>query len=229
MKKLFIAAATAGILSLSATHAGAVILAPGVNALGGTTSAAQPQLAGTVVQDVTTPVSFALGGGTFSASVQSRVVLADDGTYDFYWHVFDTSYTGRTEVPAIGSFRLGNFGEPIAGLNGDYRTDGVGDTAPTSASVFSGSLDDFVNFNFGGFGLRPGHDSFFMFLDTDAKHYGKTAIFDLANPGQTQVSDAFATFGVTGVPEPATWALMIGGFGLAGVGLRRRRAMAVSA
>ena len=30
----------------------------------------------------------------------------------------------------------------------------------------------------------------------------------------------------TGVPEPATWGLMIGGFGLAGVALRRRRAVA---
>jgi hypothetical protein len=29
---------------------------------------------------------------------------------------------------------------------------------------------------------------------------------------------------VGGVPEPATWALMIAGFGLAGAGLRRRRA-----
>jgi hypothetical protein len=32
-----------------------------------------------------------------------------------------------------------------------------------------------------------------------------------------------------GVPEPASWALMIGGFGLAGAALRRRRAMAVTA
>ena len=32
--------------------------------------------------------------------------------------------------------------------------------------------------------------------------------------------------GVTGVPEPAVWAMMIAGFGLAGVSLRRRRALA---
>lgn len=33
-----------------------------------------------------------------------------------------------------------------------------------------------------------------------------------------------AGFGAGGVPEPGTWALMIMGFGLAGAGLRRRRA-----
>jgi hypothetical protein len=31
-----------------------------------------------------------------------------------------------------------------------------------------------------------------------------------------------------GVPEPASWALMIGGFGLAGASLRRRRAIATA-
>ena len=37
------------------------------------------------------------------------------------------------------------------------------------------------------------------------------------------------TYNGGAVPEPATWALMLGGFGLAGVTLRRRRAVAVAA
>jgi len=36
------------------------------------------------------------------------------------------------------------------------------------------------------------------------------------------------TVGGTGVPEPATWALMLAGFGLAGSALRRRRAVAAA-
>lgn len=40
------------------------------------------------------------------------------------------------------------------------------------------------------------------------------------------VRDISYKLGVGGVPEPATWALMIGGFGMAGGMLRRRRAMA---
>jgi hypothetical protein len=37
--------------------------------------------------------------------------------------------------------------------------------------------------------------------------------------------DNVSVTGAPGVPEPATWALMIGGFGLAGATLRRRRAV----
>ncbi|WP_372786345.1 PEPxxWA-CTERM sorting domain-containing protein [Phenylobacterium sp.] len=47
-------------------------------------------------------------------------------------------------------------------------------------------------------------------------------------PGQHNGADVYATFklvhdSLPGVPEPASWALMIGGFGMAGAALRRRR------
>ena len=48
--------------------------------------------------------------------------------------------------------------------------------------------------------------------------------------GNNSVEVSVSTFGtvtVQAVPEPASWALMIGGFGLAGAALRRRRAASV--
>jgi hypothetical protein len=56
-----------------------------------------------------------------------------------------------------------------------------------------------------------------------SEHAGATGTSDLGNPGQYAFGAAAA------VPEPATWAMMIGGFGLMGASMRRRRSVAVSA
>ncbi|MGZ3377905.1 MAG: PEPxxWA-CTERM sorting domain-containing protein [Phenylobacterium sp.] len=53
------------------------------------------------------------------------------------------------------------------------------------------------------------------------------AIFASDSPGGQDFAGVITIAGGGGVvPEPAAWALMIGGFGLAGVALRRRRALA---
>jgi hypothetical protein len=57
---------------------------------------------------------------------------------------------------------------------------------------------------------------------------GGVAVFDTQLSGD-QIADLYAAAGIspsTGVPEPASWALMIAGFGLAGAMLRYRRTMA---
>lgn len=68
--------------------------------------------------------------------------------------------------------------------------------------------------------------SSYLFLGTDP--FGTTYYPNLSNArtGAQAVSMTAPTFSpvaVAAVPEPATWAMMIGGFGMAGGALRRRR------
>jgi len=181
----------------------AVILPPGATLnLSGTTVAADPDLAGVVEVDNIVPFSFAANGGTISGDVQVRVVRSSvDNKLDFYWRVFNDAVSSG----AIGSFRIGDFMSDIYDAN--WRIDGLGNVAPTSATRFSGTFDSFVNFNFGNH-LAPGLQSRFIFLDTSAASYARNAIYDLTNLGQTQISGLFSMYGpVATVPEPAPVAL----------------------
>lgn len=77
----------------------------------------------------------------------------------------------------------------------DWANGGVQTFTFANNNVLKVKLDN-ATFNGGPFGLTPGKD------------HG---------------ANVSATLTLTAVPEPATWALMIGGFGMAGVALRRRR------
>lgn len=104
-------------------------------------------------------------------------------------------------------------------------------------SLFMGSPDtyNFIEF-FGDNGFHETLSGADMFLgDTNQSWgWGKRVNFDfggynvnkivLSSSGNSfEVDNAAGSF-AAGVPEPATWALMIGGFMAAGVMLRRRRA-----
>ena len=171
---------------------------------------------GTVMQDVLTPFSFSADGGTISGEVQNRVTLKSDGTYLFEWRVFnDASSAG-----AIQDLRLGNF--ITDAYDGNWESAGLGDVNPTQAYLFSGGAGD-VNFNFsqptGASSLAPGLSSFFFYLNTDATHYAKTALYDLTNVGQSQISGEFNTFAPAATPEPAS----MGALGVGIIALCRRR------
>lgn len=219
--------AAAAVLSTIPAIAPAAVLGFGFNALPGTSVAAEPGLAGTVVEDVVAPFSLAIADGIFAGSVQNRVVLADDGTYDFYWRILDTRYSG-TASAAIGEFRLGGLGPDVVGSNANYRTDGVGTVGPDRAFVFEAPFEGFVNFLFAG-GLPAGTDTRFFFLDTDATAYAATAVYDMIDRTETVLTDSYATFGpAPGVPvipvsEPAVFALLGLGALVLGAGRRRPR------
>jgi PEP-CTERM motif len=73
----------------------------------------------------------------------------------------------------------------------------------------------------------PDANVFAQFYDAQGTHLGDVDLFDTCVTGDascsfTRTVDSGPIAG-GGVPEPASWALMIGGFGLAGAALRRRR------
>lgn len=218
--KMFVAAA----LGLSALPAHAVLLNPGdILPLPGTTVAAEPQLAGTVVIDELIPFSFSagVGAGNITGTTQQRIVKSSvDGTLDFYWRVTNDANSSA----AIGSFRIGNFVSPE--YNANWRIDGLGTVAPDSAHRFTGAQDSFVNFLFTGAtggGLQAGQDSNFFFFDTTATNYAKTAFFDLTGTGVGGISGPFAAYSPAPVPEPETYAMMLAGLGMLGFVAKRRK------
>jgi PEP-CTERM motif len=63
--------------------------------------------------------------------------------------------------------------------------------------------------------------------------YGNTSSLNFILPSNVSFTSASGTFlsanvGPGGVPEPASWALMIAGFGLTGAAMRRRTKVVVT-
>jgi hypothetical protein len=81
-------------------------------------------------------------------------------------------------------------------------------------------------------GLEPSQTPFFgdsLTVTHGANPLIYTVNYDFRNDGATMDEARFVFSPAGGVPEPASWALMIGGFGMAGAMMRRRRAVTLAA
>lgn len=214
MRPIFTSMVAGALLSAPAWSVS--LTAAGDYAITGTTAAANPQLAGVVLQDTISNFSISGAGESLSGTIQNRVVRSSlDGTLDFYWRITPTEGTGD-----ISAFRV--LGFDGYDLNADWRSDGLGNVAPTTARYF-GPGSGAVNFLFGKGQVGVGDGSYFFFLDTNATNYSMTGQFDLLCADNGCISQIYPTYAPS-VPVPAAaWLLGSGLMGL--VGLRRRQHM----
>jgi len=185
--------------------------------IAGTTAAARPELAGTVAADVDTAFAF----GTLSGHVQNRVVReTGTGTLDFYWRVIlDPSSTGV----GVSALRLIDFDYSKL-TDADWRIDGLGSTAPSTARLFNPAThpEGAINFLFDTPVDAGGDGSMFFFLHTDATNFAQTGRYDLLGGAALNLSGVFSTFApAAAVPEPAPAALLA--LGLLTLAWRRTR------
>lgn len=212
--------------------AGAVVVAPGAGSmLTGTTSAANPALAGTVINDNLIPWSITDGMGAtlVSGNLQNRVTRSDAlGTLIFAPRLTDIVY-GSMGAPQSLSLSLSPYGP--GALDVDYRLDGLGEAAfPIVAR--SGSGDSLFFFGLGE-GMPGFESSRFLSILSTATEFGLTGMFTIIATFGVDPPMMFSTtvdgLAVPGtgddgvIPLPAAAPLFLGALAIGGVGLRRRR------
>lgn len=174
--------------------------------------------------------------------------LIDGDTFNLPYTITNTSTAGETVV-GFGISLIGPFGFDT--VNGGFGIDNSTAFAPQGgsevatgytgpASFADGSSS--IAFTFGNFDVG---ESFVWLIDVDGPDQvtvfgnelvGSTAYADFSNGlrglGVFQAVDGnpdaaefvIRTFTPSpGVPEPAAWAMMLGGFGLVGAAMRRRK------
>lgn len=228
-------------LSLPA-GAQAVVLEPGGSAIvstAGTSVAEQPHLAGTVVEDRTTPFAYEgwfrdssfgedrVWTGTVSGNVQSRVVLAVDGTYDFHWRIA----VDPTSFLSVAHLGLSGWAPDTFEVDW-FRDDGSGVVpAGVQQPAAGGPVWFFGQFLPPSHLIRQGEHSVWFFVDTEAQAYapGSFVLASERDSGGSMmiswggVSAALSTFApAQAVPEPASLLTMLGGLALLGLGAGRQ-------
>lgn len=229
----------AGILMcLSSVGATAATLVPGGSIfVTGTTVAADPALAGTVINDdilETTPVNIPADNHLFAVDfdVQNRVARSGlDGTLIFAPRIlFNFNITFAPFL--IDSIELTGFGDFATDVA--YRTDGLGDRGPTfgDRSIDGETLTLDFGFPLVVSNLSTGihEESYFLSINTDATAFentGRATIFghSILAPGEVFRFDysGLAVPVLAPVPVPASAILLLSCLGI-GFGFRRRQA-----
>jgi hypothetical protein len=220
------ASAVAGL-----SPAQAVILAPGSSGLVFTQFS-------TVAPTQGTQIAFKSVTGTaagFEARLLTAVYRNTLGTLDFYYQTYHTGAGSSSSNDEIVFATAGNFGGFVVdAFITPADPDGAGpfgvvfnplpvDMATTRVGLSASGEDIQVNLHAVGLnGLIEGENTATWIFRTNARHYTD------GNFGLNGMSGLSLAAYAPGVPEPASWAMMIAGFGLVGGAMRGRRPNIVS-
>lgn len=227
IKKFILATIAVAGLSTMAISANAAVLVAGTTGVGPT--AGVPAGQGTLLASQV----FSGQAFTFAATFNQAVYRNTAGTLDFYFQVLRTG-TGSVSSQEIRSFTISDFAAyMVDGYASGPDPDGAGifiaannptlanGTASGSTTTFgrspSGSV---VTVEFGANGLTGTENSATYIFRTNATAYNNMGTFGIID-GSTLQGLTFQP--VAAVPEPATWGMMILGFGMIGGAARSRK------
>jgi hypothetical protein len=187
-----------------------------------------------------TIAALALGGSVLGASSANAAYIGR--TYSFYATNFFPLYdNGPEPIPydqVFGLIRIAFDDSISTGQNENYDIFSFGINIPhfQPASYLFYPQNDGGRFVFGGGGqdfpdgLLPGTEDFsFRFSNVHSREpIFEEFIYTAPNSFNYFVSNTGFVTDLQPIPEPASWALMIAGFGLVGSAMRRRATMRVT-
>lgn len=192
---------TASLLLMIAliVPARAVVLAPGNNVTTpGTSLALRPELAGSVLTNVTEPfVGTSVSGTNFTGELILQVVKETTaGTLDFYYQVINNS----TSPDSLERVTTSNFTGFLTDV--DFRLDSSGTVGSSSADRQASGNGVGFNFTAGAGGvIQPGATSQVFFVKTSATQF-TTGTVSVIDTGIATVP------GFSPIPEPSTGCLI---------------------
>ncbi|WP_419814680.1 PEPxxWA-CTERM sorting domain-containing protein [Glacieibacterium sp.] len=169
-------------------------------------------------------IMFDVATGASALTLQSIGVNINSGTYDFEFYTHDGAIGGDNSNAGAWTLR-GTFSGVATAGSGNITTFDFADFGLAANSAYGLYLttmgDGNVNYTNGsavGDVIAANADLSIM------SGYGKSYPFGSSYSPRNFNGELTYALGGT-VPEPATWALMIGGFGMTGFAMRRRKSL----
>lgn len=225
MKRIGLFALASAIGLAAAAPASATTLLPGQAGISFSTIDATTR--GTLLETIESGTT---GATTYTGSLRSAVYRNTLGTLDFYYQVAISSIAAGDEVFNLTS--AGFLGFSVNALVDATDFDGAGiftaannpnlqgppGSTTTASRNGSGSV---LRADFGDNGLEAaGQTSATYIFRTDATNYNRGGTFTTQDGSVAQRANFQP---IAAVPEPATWGMMLLGFGGVGFAMRRGR------